>query len=115
VDGDRATCPLGSVPIHRRPGDPPRGRILLMLRPEQVRVRPDSTDSSQSGVPAVVDSVEFFGHDCLVRATLVDDRRRSVSVTCRTTDPVATAGARVRITVAGQGLVFPDDPGQDTG
>ncbi len=49
VVGDCATGPLGTVPIRRRPGDPTAGPVLLMLRPEQLRV---SADDPTRPVPA---------------------------------------------------------------
>ncbi len=63
----------------RGPGAPPErwrrfdGPAILMLRPEQLLIRPMSATaiaSAARGVAAAVTSVEYFGHDCIVTAEL---------------------------------------------
>jgi iron(III) transport system ATP-binding protein len=111
ADGAVAVSPLGRVPIRVRPGGPRTtgGRGRLMLRPEQLTVRSDGAGENPIGVPARVGAVEYFGHDCVVTAVLLDTSAEPVTVTCRTTGTTPLRpGTRVRITVFGAGLVFPE-------
>ena len=83
-----------------------------MLRPEQLTVRSDGAGENPVGVPARVGAVEYFGHDCVITAVLLDTSAEPVTVTCRTTGTTPMRpGTRVRITVSGAGLIFPE-PGQ---
>ena len=115
VAGGVAVGPLGPVPIRSRPGDPVEGPVLLMLRPEQLRLEADEGICT-AGVPAVTRSIEYFGHDCVVTAEVAGSRSETVTITCRTTGPVFTPDTPVRVMVSGAGLVFPAErPAESTG
>jgi iron(III) transport system ATP-binding protein len=63
VRGGLARSVLGEAPV-----DGPEGRGFLLVRPEDVEIRPDGRQGDP-GVPGVVARRRFFGHD------LVDDVR----------------------------------------
>ena len=112
VNGDIARGALGDVVVRRPPGAPAfDGPAKLMLRPEQLQIH-RSTDADSSlarGVPAVVLSVDYFGHDCVVTAELpAAAGLPATSVTCRLLggDEVIP-GASVNISVSGAALAYP--------
>lgn len=108
LTGDVALSPLGQVPIRRRAGDPVRGPVLLMLRPEQLRLS-RADEYSTSGVPAVTRTVDYFGHDCVITAEVpASPSSAPIVVTCRVSGNSPPPGTPVRITVAGSGLAFPN-------
>ncbi len=112
VHGEIASGALGDITVRR-----PQGRLgfdgpaMLMLRPEQLEIhRFEPSDGSMvRGVPAVVSSVDYFGHDCVVTAELpATAGLPATSVTCRLLggDEVLP-GARVSISVSGAALAYP--------
>ena len=109
VRGDSAHGALGDVPVRRPTGGARfEGPAILMLRPEQLSIRPIA--SAVGGVTATVTSVEYFGHDCIVTAELpVDALSPPTTLTCR-----LLAGERLRpgdavaISVNGSALAFPE-------
>ncbi len=109
VDGSAAHGPLGDLPV-RYPAGARQfdGPALLMLRPEQLQIstRPGS---EVHGVRAVVSSVEYFGHDCVVTAELPGDAvTPGTSVTCRLLGAERmTTGSVVAISVTGAALAYP--------
>ena len=76
----------------------------LALRPEQLRLHPGEQGQ---GTPGQVESVSFHGHDATV-AVVLDRPGPDARLLVRTTGPTASAGDRVRVTVEGPGLFFPD-------
>ena len=117
VDG-WATTPIGRIPTN---SGTQRGRMSIMLRPEQINlveeptVRSHEAQASQFGVADVVD-VDFGGATCVVTIQLLP----SAGSTCEAgaTEPrfsfrqsgvdVPLVGARVRISVNGLAHVFAD-------
>jgi iron(III) transport system ATP-binding protein len=93
ASGDVAETALGPIPLHQ----PRHGAVEVMVRPERLVVRP--------GEGALVETVEYYGHDCLYRARLDDGaplRVRALGA------PVLGAGARVAVAFAGAPTVaFP--------
>ncbi|BBG02453.1 MULTISPECIES: ABC transporter ATP-binding protein [Pseudonocardia] len=63
--GDRVRTALGSAPL--RPGSAPAGEVLAVLRPEQLRLTPQ-TGPGDVGALAAVEQVEFLGEALLVTA-----------------------------------------------
>ncbi len=62
TSGDRVDCALGTLtPAHPAPGGAPTGAVTVVVRPEQLVVRPPGT-----GVPARVVGRTFLGPDALV-------------------------------------------------
>jgi ABC-type sugar transport system ATPase subunit len=84
------------------------GPALLMLRPEQLQIRTEPA-AGTPGVRAVVSSVEYFGHDCVVTAELPGDPQTpGTSVTCRLLGGERlAAGSTVAISVSGAALAYP--------
>ncbi len=68
VDGDRAQTCLGSIALHGDTSTAP-GPGSLLLRPEQLVLH---AEARPGAVSAVVDEVQFHGHDALVRITVGD-------------------------------------------
>jgi len=106
LDGTRARTVLGEVtalPGARHPAFGGGGGVLA-LRPEQLRLH---SFERGPGAAGQVESVSFHGHDATV-AVVLDAPGPDSRLLVRTTGPTASAGDRVRITVEGPGLFFPD-------
>ncbi len=112
VAGSAASGPLGQLPV-RYPAGAQRfdGPALLMLRPEQLQIS-TAPAAGTGGVRAVVSSVEYFGHDCVVTAELPGDGATpATSVTCRLLGAERmTTGSAVAISVLGAALAYPLRP-----
>ena len=112
VAGSAAHGPLGDLPV-RYPTGVQRfdGPATLMLRPEQLQIRTVSADGAGS-VRAVVSSVEYFGHDCVVTAELPGHPLTpGTTVTCRLLGaPRMTTGSTVAIWVTGAAIAYPPQP-----
>ena len=98
-----AETPLGRIPL-RVPS--PRGAAEVMLRPEQLSVRP-----AEDG-PAIVERVHYFGHDRLLDLVwpgsgLRVNARVPGHLDCET-------GERVEIAINGAALAFLTGAGTDT-
>ncbi len=108
VSGDIAHGALGEVPVRRSNGAGRfEGPAILMLRPEQLLIRPIS--SAPAGVAAAVVSVEYFGHDCIVTAELPSGALTTpTTLTCRLlAGEHLRPGDAVAISVNGSALAFP--------
>jgi len=83
VTGTTAETPLGTIPIrHALHSIKSDGPATLMLRPEQLLLRPGHTPGT--GTPGVVDTVEYFGHDCVVTVAILQDLQTpGTTLTCR--------------------------------
>jgi len=109
VRGDTAHGALGEVPVRRSTGGGWfEGPAILMLRPEQLSIRPVA--SAPGGVVAAVTSVEYFGHDCIVTAELpADPLSPPTTLTCRLlAGERLSRGDAVAISVNGSALAFPE-------
>jgi iron(III) transport system ATP-binding protein len=69
IDGDRAETSLGSIAVHGN-RDGVTGPGSLLLRPEQLRLH---VDARPDAVSAVVEEIQFHGHDALVRISVGGD------------------------------------------
>ncbi|MGH3930880.1 MAG: ABC transporter ATP-binding protein [Pseudonocardiaceae bacterium] len=101
---DAADCALGRLPVRRAEqtdgtrGDGTRGTVVL--RPEQLLL-----GAPDSGVPARVEGVVFYGHDALVRLALADG---PVPVTARTMGGhQLRTNDEVGLTISGAASFFP--------
>ncbi|MDD2877561.1 MAG: ABC transporter ATP-binding protein [Acidiphilium sp.] len=63
--GARADCALGTLDL----AEPMQGAVRLMIRPEQIRLVPETTLGS---TPAQVGAMQYFGHDALIELRLAD-------------------------------------------
>jgi iron(III) transport system ATP-binding protein len=91
VRSGRAATPLGVLAVHG-----PDGTGAVMLRPEQIRVRPD-------GAAAVVVQVVFHGHDTTVVLDVAGHTVRSRTAA----SGGFAAGQRVEVGVTGEARFFP--------
>jgi iron(III) transport system ATP-binding protein len=95
ASGRRADTPLGPIELH----EPAQGAVEVLIRPEELSIQPWSTASATSdeGLQAQVELVEFVGHDTtyLVRA---DDLSLQVR---RSSMPVVERGDTVRVAWSG--------------
>ncbi|SNT33750.1 iron(III) transport system ATP-binding protein [Streptosporangium subroseum] len=62
ITGHTARCALGALTVR---GEPAQGPAQVLIRPEQIEILDDGT-----GVPAVVGTVTYFGHDATVDLTI---------------------------------------------
>jgi len=108
VRGDAAHGALGAVPVRHLNGRGGfEGPAILMLRPEQLAIRPFA--QAPGGVAAAVSAVEYFGHDCIVTVELrADDLAPPTMLTCRMlAGEHLKPGDAVTISVNGSGLAYP--------
>ena len=107
ADGPIVRCVLGALPV----AGPavPAGAVEVVLRPEQVVLRDAAgTDAPGTDAPALVEHVEYFGHDALVGVRLASgDLVRSRVNGTRLPAP----GDVVRVAVDGPALVYPRTAG----
>jgi iron(III) transport system ATP-binding protein len=94
-----ATCALGDLSL-RSTSEP--GAVQLAVRAEQIQIRPDSA-GQESGVPAEVVDISFYGHDATVRVRL--DSGEELSARTPATS-VPAPGERVRVGVVGDVVAF---------
>ncbi len=97
--GGIAVCELGALPVY---GPAPDGPADLLIRPEQIALRPaDAGD----GTGATVRAVTYYGHDATVRLQLPASGAEIIArVPGYAAPPV---GARVRIVVDGDVTAYP--------
>jgi iron(III) transport system ATP-binding protein len=98
AEGDQADTALGRIPLHT----PATGPIDVLVRPEDLALVPGPADGSAGGVDAVVELVEFVGHDTtyLVRSGELSLQVRRPSM------PVATRGDRVSVSYSGDAAAW---------
>ena len=61
-------CAFGKIPLYTPDAE---GEVSVLLRPEQIRIH--AGHSQRSGLPAVVERVDFYGHDANVHLKLLGD------------------------------------------
>ncbi|GAA1735744.1 ABC transporter ATP-binding protein [Luedemannella helvata] len=107
VRGTEVETPLGVLPLaHQLPV--PRSTARVMVRPEQISIRPDG-----DGIPATVARVDFHGHDALVSLRLADGHPVAARVLAGATLPVAGDEVRLRVRGAALGWAGEDPTGPD--
>jgi len=109
VQRNVARCALGVIDVRRTRGRVvPDGPALLMLRPEQIQLHPRSV-AAHDGSGAVVSSVEYFGHDCVVTAALPGALDApATTVTCRLlAGEHLEPGTNITISVSGPAMAYP--------
>jgi len=111
VDGDMATCSLGAV---RLAPTAHRGRVQLMLRPEQIRV------DEHGPIRGVVVDTDYFGPESTVRLELTSGRepgcetsalaRSGEIISIRHSNAfIAARGTELRLRIEGEAIAFPPD------
>ena len=111
VRQDTARCALGLIDVRPIPGRAfPDGPALLMLRPEQIQLHPRAATADDAS-NAVVSSVEYFGHDCVVTAALPGALDTpATTVTCRLlAGEHLEPGTGITISVSGPAMAYPVD------
>lgn len=109
LEGSLATCSLGAIPV-RRP--PCQGKVQLMLRPEQIRIAPESA------IKGVVTDCDYFGPESTVRIKLMPppvltspDHRHpggGETITIRHwNSAIARPGMELCLRVVGEAVAFP--------
>jgi len=97
VTAKSAVCALGDLAV---PAGSQQGQVQVLLRPEQIELRPPDAQ----GTPARVVNVSYFGHDATVRLLLPNGE----FVVARVDGPeLPDVGASVRLAVHGRVLVYP--------
>lgn len=105
-NGTTAHTPLGPLQLST-PADP-QAHGQALLRPEQLWLRPADSSTEAN---AVVDSSNYYGHDSLVTATLLEPDH-PITLTSRLLGAPThlTPGTRARITVSGPAHFYPSNP-----
>ena len=109
-EGDRVVTALGVLPVS---GSGARGDVEVALRPEQVVVGAPVGGTSDG----TVETVEYFGHDALVRVLLSHNGSGAGEVVLARVlgvdapAPGQLVGVQVRGPVQAFGLAEPDRPG----
>ena len=107
--GDVVLTGLGELEVASGPatteagGGNGSGRVRVMVRPEQLLMG----DTDAAGVPGVVHSYEYFGHDAVVRVQPDDGGLPELVVRITGGIPLAT-GTRVGVRVHGAVVVWPE-------
>jgi iron(III) transport system ATP-binding protein len=76
VHGGMATTALGTLPLREEEAPAPDGPGRVLLRPEHLELSSDPA----AGVAAVVDEVQYHGHDAMVTVTLATPAGESLLV-----------------------------------
>jgi len=109
VDGDTATCSLGAVPLAPTTL---RGRVQLMLRPEQIRV------DEHGPIRGVVVDTDYFGPESTVRLELTSSREFGCETSALAGEGeiisirhsnafIAAKGTELRLRIEGEAIAFP--------
>jgi hypothetical protein len=109
ADGDTATCSLGTV---RLAPTAHRGRVQLMLRPEQIRV------DEHGPIRGVVLDTDYFGPESTVRLELRSGREPGcetstlaregqVIIIRHSSAFIAPRGTELRLRIEGEAIAFP--------
>ncbi|MDJ0354848.1 ABC transporter ATP-binding protein [Paenarthrobacter sp. PH39-S1] len=109
MEGSLATCSLGGIPVRRPPS---QGRVLLMLRPEQIRIAEDGP------IHGTVVDTDYFGPETTVRLQLEPlapsgdphQPKGGEIISIRHWNAMlARPGVRLSLRVVGEGVAFPFD------
>ncbi len=109
ASGGKVQCVLGVLNLANSAGDGPLllGPVEVMVRPEQIKV---VTSPVPGGVPAIIDHVTFYGHDAVLRLTVIvpeGDLQPVRDVTARIfTQFVPEPGAKVWLKVEGDVVAY---------
>ncbi len=107
MEGSLATCSLGGIPVRRPPS---QGRVLLMLRPEQIRIAQDGP------IHGTVVDTDYFGPETTVRLQLEPlalsgdphQPKGGEIINIRHWNAMlARPGVRLSLRVVGEGVAFP--------
>ncbi len=101
ADGARAQTALGPMLLT----EPRSGQITVLIRPEQIQVRP-AADGAPAGdaITATITNHHFHGHDTVLELSLPD--RTPVAARVLDDRVPFTSGMRVELTVAGPARPF---------
>ncbi len=100
VRGGTVTCAFGTLAVR---GEVTAGAVQVMVRPEQIRV---SRTPDESGVPARIVGLSFYGPETVLQLELAD--RSGTAVRARTFDgSEAVAGQEVSLLVDGSVMTYP--------
>jgi len=95
--GGRVRCALGDLPL----SGGAEGEVSVLVRPEQIKI---GTNPASGGVPAVIESVTFYGHDALVALSVPG----APAVTARVfSHAVPKPGSDVFLSVEGAVAAYP--------
>ncbi len=95
---------VGTAGRGRGNGRPADGRVTVMVRPEQLIL----DEAGARGVPSVVRSYEYFGHDAVVRVQPEIGGLTELVVRITGAEPLVP-GTRVSVSVHGAVMVWPLD------
>jgi iron(III) transport system ATP-binding protein len=95
--GCRVSCALGILSLV---APCPRGRAKVMIRPEQIRL-----SSPDAGLPAKVEAVQYYGHDCRVTLAVAGLVSRLMALVPGYASP--RPGVLVGLRVEGPVMAFP--------
>ena len=101
--GGVARCALGAV----RLAQPADGQVVVVLRPEQIRLSPEPDDAGTgpTTIAGVVRDVAFYGHDTMLELELVSTAERVLARLAGA--PVPAVGTRASLHVDGTAKAFP--------
>lgn len=98
--GNQADCALGTLTLT----EPLHGEVTLMIRPEQIRLLPETTEGS---ISAQVGAVQYFGHDALVALRLADPSAPLI-IARAFSHVLPCAASRIGLVVDGAVTAFPE-------
>ena len=98
ADGACVACALGRLPLAHAVAP---GPVEVMIRPEQIRLRPDG-----AGCAASVETIAYYGHDAGLTLRLGDGARVAARIDGATALGLA-AGAAIGLEVRGAVVAFP--------
>jgi iron(III) transport system ATP-binding protein len=104
--GSKVECALGSVLVQPAAADYADGAGTVLLRPEQIELTDSSAGGDDEAVLGVVEDVDYYGHDTMLRIRL-DEPRASVISLRHTGTAAPAAGAKVALRVRGTARWFP--------
>ncbi|MFJ3958837.1 ABC transporter ATP-binding protein [Arthrobacter sp. NPDC090010] len=96
LEGSLATCSLGAIPVRRPPA---QGKVVVMLRPEQIRITEDGP------IRGTVLDTDYFGPETTVRL-LLPEGGEVISIR-HWNAAIARPGTELRLRVVGEAVAFP--------
>jgi iron(III) transport system ATP-binding protein len=106
VDGQHVETALGRLALDKSADTAPVGRVLVMVRPEQLVLRAHASGGGPDAVAGTVVSQEFYGHDAIVRVALDGSDTPHLVVRVRG-DATWAAGGNVTASVDGPVVAYP--------